>query len=190
MTRTDKRVDVRAYQILKAAEGRGALMVGKPVAKKKIDYCTAYEIVARTSFLKPGNVVYAYRIVEAEIVDGKIMGASTAQGGDELTFDGCVDLIGKYKKFHAAPVKSKNEKEDFRGETTEKWCGVIELHFEADSKVDANELYDALWMIAQKTHRDEHWNVIVPMNSQIKLPEGIKFTGAELPEDAVFLPEN
>lgn len=172
MTRTDKRLDVRAYQILKAAEGRGKLMVGKPVAKKKIDYCTAYEIVQRNSFIKPGTTVYAYRIVEAEIVHGKIMGAETAQGGDELTFDACADLIGKYKKFHAASVAAGED-------PVEIYNGVIEIHFKGSAALDHDAMYDALWMLSQKLQN----------TGKLEIPEGIKLLKVTMPDDAIFLPE-
>jgi hypothetical protein len=164
MTKTKERVDIRAYQILKAAEGSGKLMVGKPVVKKKLGPTTAYEIVQRDSH-------FAYRIVEAVTKNGNIISAETLNAGDLLTFDQCVEFITNYQKFKNAAVRAVDEPVNSR---TKKWHATVELHFEATGDLDGDELYDALWMAMQhiQERRGQDGEEVA-----MYVPEGVKFSG-------------
>ena len=61
---------------------------------------------------------------------------------------------------------------------------MIELHFEADSNIDADELYDMLYQMAQRVK-----NAGDASKVSMEIPSNLKLVDVKLPDDAVYLPE-
>lgn len=89
-TKTDRSQELRAYQIANAA----GKLEGQPVMQKKLDAITLGEIVKRDN--RVGGQ-YAYRIVEVEARDGKILNQITVEGGAMMTLEQCTSALSKYK---------------------------------------------------------------------------------------------
>jgi hypothetical protein len=113
-----KSQEIRAYQIVKAA-GKFA---GQPVKTKKLDAITLGEIVKRDDH-------YAYRIVEVEARDGKVLSAHTVAGGDNGTLDECLTALTNYRQSKSVQRSAWKEPKA-KVTTKKKFNATFAIHFD------------------------------------------------------------